>query len=344
MRIGLTYDLRDEYLAMGYNEEETAEFDRISTIEAIEGALQRLGYETDRIGHVHALAARLVAGDRWDLVFNIAEGLAGIGREAQVPALLDAYGISYTFSDPMIMSLTLHKGMTKRVLRDGDLPTPVFAEVTAPEDLDGLDLPYPLFAKPLAEGTGKGIDGGSVLRTPAQLHERCLDLLLRFKQPVLVESYLPGREFTVGITGTGPESEVVGTLEVVLLEGAESGAYTYENKERCEELVEYRPVSDVTDPVVARAEQLALATWRLLECRDGGRVDLRCDEAGEPQVMEINPLAGLHPEHSDLPMIATAEGMPYDELIRRIVTSASRRIAVVPIGRWRIDRATGAVA
>ncbi len=344
MRIGLTYDLRDEYLAMGYSEEETAEFDRISTVEAIEDALRQLGHDTDRIGHVRALAARLVAGERWDLVFNIAEGLAGIGREAQVPALLDAYGIPYTFSDPLVMALTLHKGMTKRVLRDGGLPTPAFAEVESAADLDGLDLPFPLFAKPLAEGTGKGIDGGSVLRTPAELRTRCLDLLERFAQPVLVETYLPGREFTVGITGTGDAARVVGTMEVVLLDKAEGGAYTYVNKEFCEELVEYRRVLAADDPVVARCEEICLAAWRLLGCRDGGRLDLRCDEAGRPQLMELNPLAGMHPEHSDLPMIATAEGMPYVELVRRIVDSAAERVGAAQLAGKGPDHALGASA
>jgi D-alanine-D-alanine ligase len=126
VRIGLTYDLRDAYLAMGYGEEETAEFDRDSTIEALEGALRSLGHETERIGHVRDLAGRLAAGARWDLVFNIAEGLSGYGREAQVPALLDAYGIPYTFADPLTASLTLHKAMTKRVLRDLGVRTPDF--------------------------------------------------------------------------------------------------------------------------------------------------------------------------------------------------------------------------
>jgi D-alanine-D-alanine ligase len=326
MKIGLTYDLRDDYLAMGYGLEETAEFDRPSTIEAIENALRELGHLTDRIGHVRALASRLVAGDRWDLVFNIAEGLTGIGREAQVPALLDAYGIPYTFSDPLVMSLTLHKGMTKRVLRNAGLPTPAFAEIARPEDLDGLDLPYPLFAKPLAEGTGKGIDEDSVIANPAQLRARCLDLLERFQQPVLVETFLPGREFTVGITGTGQEARILGSLEVVLLEAAEAGAYTYANKENSEELVEYRRVLASDDPAVAGSEAICLAAWRLLGCRDGGRLDVRCDREGRPQIMEINPLAGMHPEHSDLPMIATAEGMPYVELVRRIVDSASVRV------------------
>lgn len=329
MRVGLTYDLRDDYLRMGYSEEETAEFDRLSTIESIEQAVRACGHQTERIGHARALMRRLVAGDRWDLVFNIAEGLRGIGREAQVPAILDVYGIPYTFSDPMVTALSLHKGMTKRVLRDGGLPTPQFAEITRPEDLDGLDLRFPLFAKPLAEGTGKGIDGRSVINDPVQLRDRCLDLLGRFDQPVLVESYLPGREFTVGITGTGDRAVVLGTMEIVLLQGAEGGAYTYTNKEYCEELVEYRHVSR-DDPMVAMAEDTSLAAWRLLGCRDGGRLDLRAGADGVPQLMELNPLAGLHPEHSDLPMIATAAGMPYVELIRRILDSAAERVGVEP--------------
>lgn len=326
MRIGLTYDLRDDYLAMGFTEEETAEFDHLSTIEAIEGALRRLGHGTDRIGHVKALAGRLVAGDRWDLVFNIAEGMYGIGREAQVPALLDAYAIPYTFSDPLVLALTLHKGLTKRVLRDGGLPTPDFGEVHAPADIDGIDLPFPLFCKPLAEGTGKGIDGTSLVHTPAELRATCERLLAGFRQPVLVETYLPGRELTTGITGTGAQARVVGTMEVILGERAEPGAYTYANKELWEDRVEYRLVTP-RDPVVAKAEAVALAAWRLLGCRDGGRLDLRCDAAGSPQLMELNPLAGLHPGHSDLPIICNLLGVPYDELIGRIVDSAAARVA-----------------
>jgi D-alanine-D-alanine ligase len=131
MRVGITYDLRDDYLAMGLSDEETAEFDRIDTIEAIESALQGLGFETDRIGNIRRLTSRLASGDRWDMVFNIAEGVQGFGREAQVPALLDAYEIPYTFSDALVLALTLHKGMTKRVIRDMGIPTPDFAVIEA---------------------------------------------------------------------------------------------------------------------------------------------------------------------------------------------------------------------
>jgi D-alanine-D-alanine ligase len=173
MKVGITYDLRLDYLAEGYSEEETAEFDQPGTIDAVEGALQLLGYETDRIGHVRNLAKRLVAGDRWDLVFNFAEGLRGIGREAQVPALLEAYGIPHTFSDTLVLSLALHKAMAKRVIRDLGIPTPDFAVVEKIRDVEGIRLPYPLFAKPMAEGTGKGITAANKIRTREDLAARC---------------------------------------------------------------------------------------------------------------------------------------------------------------------------
>lgn len=325
MHIGLTFDLRSEYLAAGYTEEETAEFDRDDTIEALETALRQLGHQTDRIGHGRQLVERLAAGSRWDLVFNIAEGLRGLGREAQVPAVLDLYGIEYTFSDPLVMALSLHKGFTKDVLRAAGIPTPRAALVCRLEDVDAIDLPFPMFAKPVAEGTGKGVGPMSFLADAAALRSSCEELLERFRQPVLVETYLSGREFTVGLLGTGADASVLGTMEIVLLDGAEPGAYSYVNKEKCEELVEYRLVHN-SDPEVREAEAVALRAWRALNCRDGGRVDVRSDGAGCPSFIEVNPLAGLHPHHSDLPMIADKVGLGYVPLIDRIVKSAAKRV------------------
>lgn len=325
MRIGLTYDLRSQYLAEGYSEEETAEFDRPDTIDAIERALHALGHETDRIGHVRQLVARLAQGDRWDLVFNIAEGLHGVAREAQVPAVLDAYGIAYTFSDPLVMSLTLHKGLTKTVVAAAGVPTPAFAVLESTDGIDSLRLPFPLFVKPVAEGTGKGVDPASLVADPAALRQRVGALLHRYRQPVLVETFLPGREFTVGLLGSGAEAEVLGTLEIVLRPAAEPHVYSYANKEHCEELVDY-VLRRSDDPQVAQAEAIALHAYRVLGCRDAGRVDLRCDQQGRPQFLEVNPLAGLHPSHSDLPILCTALGWPYQRLIERIVASAAARV------------------
>lgn len=326
MLVGITYDLRSEYLAMGYGEEETAEFDRDDTIEAIEDALRLIGHETRRIGHARSLVEALAAGERWDLVFNIAEGLHGIGREAQVPAILDAYNIPYTFSDPLVMSLTLHKGLTKRVIRDAGLPTPDFAVIQSRDDLVEVNFKPPWFIKPVAEGTGKGITESSRMENRAELVTACAQMLPRYPDGLQVEAYLPGREFTVGVLGTGRKARAVGALEVILLAEAEKGCYSYKNKEFCEELVEYRLVNASDDIQVEQAEDLALAAWRTLGCRDGGRVDLRCDADGAPNFIEVNPLAGLHPYHSDLPILCDKMGITYVELIGEIVDSAALRV------------------
>jgi len=323
VKIGITYDLRDDYIAEGYTEEETAEFDHPRTIAAIEETLRDLGYETDRIGHLRALTRRLVAGDRWDLVFNIAEGLRGVGREAQVPALLDAWEIPYTFSDPLVLSLTLHKGLTKRVIRDLGIPTPDFAVVETPEEIAAVALPFPLFAKPVAEGTGKGVTAASKIADPVGLDRVCRALLAVFRQPVLVETFLPGREFTVGIIGTGAAAFAPAVMEVHLTKKAEKEVYSYANKEDWHGRIEY---SLAADSMARAAAETALAVWRGLGCRDGGRIDLRADSEGTPNFIEVNPLAGLRPEHSDLPILCELAGMPYREMLAGIMRSALRRI------------------
>jgi D-alanine-D-alanine ligase len=322
MQIGITYDLQADYLAQGMSDEDAAEFDRPDTIEAIDQTLQSLGFGTDRIGNIQSLAGRLVAGDRWDMVFNIAEGVRGFGREAQVPALLEAYNIPYTFSDPLVLSLTLHKGMTKHVVRDLGIPTPDFRVIETEEDIRFTDLPFPLFAKPVAEGTGKGIGNSSLIRNVRELLTVCHGLLESFRQPVLLERFMPGREFTVGITGTGRSAVSIGAIEVVLKRCAEPVAYTYHNKKQFEEVVEYRLAVDGT---ATKAVEVALAAWRGLGCRDGGRIDLRADGKGMPNFLEVNPLAGLNPDISDLPILCSLAGVTYRDLISRIMDSALSR-------------------
>lgn len=320
LKVGLTYDLRADYLAMGYGEEETAEFDRGETIDALAAALAGLGHEVVRIGHVRALVGRLAAGERWDAVFNICEGLRGFGREAQVPALLEAYGIPCTFADPLVASLTLHKALTKRVLRDCGVPTTDFHLVSAVEEVDAVALPFPLFCKPVAEGTAKGIHPRSRVVDREQLRAVCAELLAQYRQPVLVEPFLAGREFTTGLIGHGAAARAVGTLEIKLLAGkAEAHAYTYLNKEQSEERCDL-PLAD--EEWHARCAAIALAAWRAIGCRGAGRVDLRADADGRLMVLELNPLPGMHPGHSDLPMLCTAVGISYPELVGAILADA----------------------
>ena len=325
MRVAMTYDLRDDYLAMGYGEEQTAEFDSITTIDAIDDALQMLGFDTVRVGHVRALAAELVAGERYDLVFNICEGLKGVAREAQVPALLEAYDIPYVFSDPLVMALTLDKAMAKRVVRDCGVATAPFTVVEHAAEARRIGLGFPVFAKPLAEGTGKGISAESHIDSAAALERVCARLLAGHHQPVLVERYLPGREFTVGITGSGGNARAIGVMEIRLLGNAENFGYSFENKEHYEDRVRYALADDAE---AMRAAETALAAWRALGCRDGGRVDLRSDEHGVPHFLEVNPLAGLHPVRSDLIILARLAGLGYADLLGEFVVSALARYRI----------------
>jgi D-alanine-D-alanine ligase len=322
MRIGLTYDLRDVYLARGFNEDEVAEFESTETVEALLQTFATLGHDPIDIGHVQSLTERIVAGERWDLVFNIAEGVRGLGREAQVPALLEAFEIPYTFSDPLTLTICLHKGITKHLVRAAGIPTPDFFVVERLVDLERVRMPFPLFVKPAAEGSSKGVTGASLIHDPTALANGCRLLLDRYQQPVLVEAFLPGREFTVGITGTGDAATALGVMEIHLHHEKEMAAYSRDNKLFYESRVSY---SLLDDEKRAEAIDVALAAWRTLGCRDAGRVDLRCDAGGVVQFLEVNPLAGLHPIHSDLVILCRLLGIAYQDLIARILLLACAR-------------------
>ena len=322
LQMALCYDLKDDYLAEGLTAEEVMELDDEETIDGIASALRGLGHTLERVGRGAELARRLAAGERWDLVFNIAEGLRGRSREAHVPAICEMFGQPYTFSDPLTCALTLDKPLAKRLVRDHGLPTAPFAVVERPEDADRIDLAPPLFVKPVAEGSSKGVTGRSRVERRDELPEACADLLQRFAQPVLVERYLPGREVTVGIVGNGEAARVVGTMEVFFKDGSD-GDYTAINKAEYDTRVEYRLLDG--EPLGVRAREVALAAYRALSCRDAARVDLRCDENGEPCFLETNPLPGLHPVRSDLPIMSRLAGISYPELLGRIVDAAARR-------------------
>jgi D-alanine-D-alanine ligase len=321
MRIALVYDLRDDYRALGFSEEEVAEFDTVETIDALAQALEALGCEVARVGRGQALAARLVAGDHYDLVFSIAEGVKRRSREAQVPALCELFDQPYLFSDPLTMAACLDKAVAKRLVGAG-VPTPNFAvaERSAEEVADWGD--FPAFVKPLAEGTGKGCEAASLVATPAELQDAVARVIERYRQPALIEHFLPGREFTVGIVGNGNDAQVLGVCEILLKANAEANVYSLHNKELCAELVTYAPASDGEARL---AGSRALEAYRALECRDAGRIDFRSDAKGQPHFLEANPLAGLNPWHSDLPILAAQNGIDFVTLIGMVLDAGLAR-------------------
>ncbi|MDR3473649.1 MAG: hypothetical protein P4M09_18480 [Devosia sp.] len=322
MLVGLTYDLKDDYLAQGFSDEQAGEFDAAATIDSIEAAIQANGHAVERVGAIRALVAALAAGRSWDLVFNIAEGVAGIAREAQVPALLEAYDIPFTFSTADVLTVAMDKALAKLVVRQAGINTPEFAVVRSARDLQTVKLPFPLFVKPLAEGTSKGVQETSRVIDRQGLTQKCLEVLKTYRQPALVETYLPGREFTVGLLGTGAAARVIGVAEVTFKPGGDPSAYSYRNK-----IDAYDVLTLATDDIAAEAGAVALAAWRALGCRDAGRIDMRGDADGRPAFIEANPLAGLRPDWSELSVLAGQAGLPYVELIGAILAEAAPRVA-----------------
>ncbi len=323
LSIALCYDSKEEYLAAGYSRLEVAEFDDEGVIAGLEETLVNLGHQIGRVGRGRSLATRLVAGDRWDLVFNVAEGLHGRARESQVPALCELYDQAYTFSDPVTCGVTLDKALAKRIVRDAGIPTARFSTIRTAADACGLTLAPPLFVKPLAEGSSKGVDGRSIVEDCADLGAVAAELLRDFPAGLLVEEFLPGREVTVGVVGNGEALRVLAVMEVLWTEHSEADAYTSLNKDDYLRRVEYRLVRD--EPIADDAARLAIAVAQTLECRDAARVDFRCDAAGELAFLEVNPLPGLHPVRSDLPIMARLDGLPYEDLLAEIVNAAAGR-------------------
>lgn len=322
MKIGLTFDLRSWYLDRGYSMDETAEFDKQETVDALAEAIRKMGHETEPVGNAFQLIEALAAGKRWDLVFNIAEGLYGDGRESVVPAILDQYRIPYVFSGPVIMGISLNKHMAKLVVAEAGVPVSPGCLVNTPDDIGKLKLEYPLFVKPVSEGTGKGITEKSLVKSAGDLRAMVTWIISEFRQPALVEEYLPGREFTVGITGHGAETRAIGGMEVITKNDL---PYSVEVKENYQNYCSYKPLSE---DIFEECTSVAVKAWQALDAVDAGRVDLKADRHGRICFIEANPLAGLNPVHSDLPILARMYGIEYQQLIETIVNSAIRRAGI----------------
>ena len=311
-----------------------AEWDEPATIDAVAAALATVG-EVIRLEADQSFPARLAAA-RPDFVFNIAEGLYGVNREGHVPAICEFLGIPCHASDPLTLALCLHKGRTKEVLAQRGVPTAPFVLATSAADARNIALPFPLFAKPAFEGSGKGVSVRSLCHHRGELVALVEELLATYRQPVLIETYLPGREFTVAVLGNGDEARclpLVGFRFDTLPPGAPP-VYGYEAKwlwDTVEEPLEiFECPADIPEGLAAEVRAAALAAYRALECRDWCRVDVRCDAAGRPMVVELNPLPGILPDPRDnscFPKAARAAGMSYDDLIRTVADIAWRRIS-----------------
>lgn len=322
-----------------------AEFDRTETIQAIQQAIESGGHHTvfvsadqnfpDKIREIHP-----------DICFNIAEGLQGEGREAQIPAILELFGIPYTASRVVANAISLEKTLTKRLWRDAGLPVVPFQEFHSPEDNIRPGLKFPLFVKPSREGTGMGVDLQAVVTDVDELRRRVAYILATYRQPALVETFLPGREFTVGVLGRRDVKKFsqrpylydkdgfhrFPILEIESQRSVTPGVYGYKAKSK--DMTEkgapdYICPADLDQKLVDRLQRLALRAHRVIGAKDVSRIDFRLDAEGNPYLLEINTLPGLNPSISDLCIMADAEGLPYAHLILEILDMAAARFGLL---------------
>ncbi len=318
LRVGFTFNMKR--LGPGEGDHE-AEFDAPATVAAIAAAIESHGHTVVPLEATAALP-RALSEAAPDVVFNIAEGTRGRGREAQVPALCELLGIPYSGSDATALALSLDKALTKRVLLSAGIDTAPFQVLTTGrERLDSLR--YPVIVKPNAEGTSKGITSASVVTTEAALRAAAGTLLERYRQPVLVEEYLEGRELTVGLLGEGPR--VLPVMEVVFVGAQRHPVYGYEEKQTFTPRVRAECPAQLTPAERERVERVARDTFAALGCRDVARVDLRMAPDGKVYVIEINPLPGLAPDFSDMCAIAQAAGLDHRALVGEILAGVVKR-------------------
>ncbi|MEZ4460384.1 MAG: D-alanine--D-alanine ligase [bacterium] len=327
IRVGLIFNVKRIKPAIDGENDDDAEYDAPATIEAIRSAIERLGHDVVML-EARADILRKIEDSRIDVAFNVAEGLTGRTREAVVPAVLDMLQIPFTGSDAATMALTLDKALAKRIVRDFGVPTPRSLVMFTGKEKIPADMHFPVMVKPVAEGSSKGVLDSGVAENDQELRHKALALVEKYKQPALVETYLPGREFTVGLLG-GPRPRVLPPMEIVFKEGVKNPVYSFAHKQEAG-LVGYEVPANVDAKLLKEIESVCRRSFEALGCRDVARIDVRCDVNGAVNFIECNPLPGLTPGWSDLCLISDASGVSYDELIKQILSPAIRR--------WRNQR------
>jgi D-alanine-D-alanine ligase len=324
LRIGFTFNVKRVDSKSGNDTE--AEYDAPETIEAIREALESYGHQVLPFEATAELPRQLMQ-QPVDLVFNIAEGVAGRNREAAVPALCELMGIPYTGSDAATLSIALDKALSKRVLMQHGILTAEFQVMETGRERLSSKLKFPLIVKPNQEGSSKGVSASaSVVDDEEGLRAIVRELIERYRQPALIEAYIPGREFTVGLLGDR-RPRVLPPMEILFKDKTnERPVYDFQIKQEWEKHVQYECPAKLTPAELKAIERVCRETFAALDCRDVARVDLRLTPKGEFYVIEVNPLPGLTPGYSDLCLIAKAAGIEYRTLIGDILEGGLKRL------------------
>ncbi|HHW31146.1 MAG TPA: ATP-grasp domain-containing protein [Clostridiaceae bacterium] len=326
MTVGLAYNLKKGIESV--IEDIEAEYDSIETILAIKEALERLQCKVELLEADSGIFHKLLS-TKLDIVFNIAEGIHGRGREAQVPAILNFLKIPFVGSDETTLCLSLDKALSKRFLSTYKIKTPRYKIFNSICPNTKVNLKFPVIVKPNAEGSSKGISDIAVAENHEELRQLIEKNISAYCQSVLVEEFIQGREFTVAIVGNGGETLIFPPMEIKYKNrGQKYNIYSFNVKKNYKEYVDYICPADLDKSAEKKMKVMAGKIYRLLECKDFSRVDFRMAEDGEIYFIEINPLPGLAPGYSDYPMITQFNGVGYTDTIKMILNSALKRYGI----------------
>ncbi len=324
LRVGFTFNVKRIKPGVDGTKDDEAEYDAPATLQAIREAIASAGHEVIDL-EATADLPNVLAATPVDLVFNLAEGIKGRNRESQVPALLELLDIPYSGSDPATLSIALDKALAKRIVRQHGILTPNFFLMTTGKEKIPKEMRFPLIVKPVAEGSSKGVHPTSVVRNETELRESAREMVAKYDQPALVEEYIKGREFTVGLLGER-RPKVLPAMEVVFVDPSdEHPVYSFEFKQDWTKKIRYDVPAKLEPQLLRSLERAARECFMALGCRDVARVDFRMDDAGKVYFLECNPLPGLTPDWSDLVLISKAAGIEYNALINEILSGAIRR-------------------
>jgi D-alanine--D-alanine ligase len=320
-RIGIIYNLKNSAL----QDDSEAEFDKIETIQAIAAALSTLGHHPILMEANHQLYARLTQ-ENIAIALNIAEGRHGRSREALVPAFLESLEIEFTGSDAVTLGIVHDKVLAKRLVRDAGFRTPEFAILTSEHSPlpAALQNHWPLMVKPIAEGSSKGITEKSVAHHLEELQAAVKHITHTYHQPALVERFLNGREFTIGIIGTPPIILPILEIEYTPLAGPHP-IYGFEQKQSFHPHNHHQVPAHISLSLQEALHTLVKGAWEVLGCRDIARIDIRCDDNDQPYFLECNALPGLTPEWSDFALMTKALDWDYTRLIAELLAPALQR-------------------
>jgi D-alanine-D-alanine ligase len=333
LRIGLVFDLLGSApCEPGAPPDADAEYEPEATVEVLEAAVRALGHEPRRLGSPRELLRVAACAQRppVDVAWNIAEGYGTRNREAWAAVLLEMLEIQVVGSDALTLSLSLDKAWAKAVLAAAGIPTTRHAVAESAASLASLDLPgpFPLFVKPRWEGTAKGILPSSRVEDRAALAREVARIISVYRQPALVEPFLPGAEYTVTVVGHAPP-RALPVLQRALEPTTGIGLHALERHAASAPPGGFAHVLPGTldAALEARLAALAVRAFEALACRDFARVDFRLDAAGEPQLLEINPLPTFAPEGS-FGILAELMGRPLPDLLAEVLADALRRLSL----------------